>query len=288
MPELPEVETVKRGLNKSLKNKKIKDFNCDWLKMINYKLNDYRSKIKGLSIKNVDRIAKMIVISLSRNLNILVHLKMTGQLVYVDKKDCLIGGHPIEQGFSCLPNKFTHARFSFTDGSHLYFNDVRKFGWLRLYTDSELKKIISALRMGPEPLSKDFTLEYLKDSLSKRPKSKIKQFLMDPKNLVGVGNIYSDEVCYFAKIRPNRLVKTLKNSQIELIYKGIKKILNDSIKAQGTTFRDFRNAEGETGNYSKKLKVYGRYGKKCYKCNQIIKKIKIGGRTSSYCPHCQK
>ncbi|MFC1599144.1 Fpg/Nei family DNA glycosylase, partial [Patescibacteria group bacterium] len=201
---------------------------------------------------------------------------------------CLVGGHPIKEGFECLPNKFTHATFSFTDQSELYFNDIRKFGWLRLFTDSQLEQEIESLKLGPEPLSKSFTLDYLKQTIKRKPNSKIKQFLMDLHNLVGVGNIYSDEICYYAKVKPMRLNKTLTSKEIELIYKGIRKILTDSIKLQGTTFNSYRNAEGEAGLYIKKLRVYGRYGQNCRTCKTEIKRIKLGGRTSSYCNKCQK
>ena len=142
MPELPEVETIKRGLKKNIINNKIKDFDCDWPKMINYPLKKYKSIIIGLNIKDVDRRAKMIIIKLSNEWNILVHLKMTGQLVYFNKKKCVVGGHPIKEGYECLPNRFTHARFDFFDGTNLFFNDVRKFGWLKLFTDLDRKSVV--------------------------------------------------------------------------------------------------------------------------------------------------
>jgi formamidopyrimidine-DNA glycosylase len=212
---------------------------------------------------------------------------MTGQLVYSDKVKCVVGGHPIEEGYDCLPNKFTHATFNFTDQSHLYFNDIRKFGWVRLYTSEQLAKVLEDMKLGVEPLEPEFTLAYLLGAIKKRPNAKLKQFLMDNKILVGVGNIYSDEVCFYAKVKPTRKVKDLTAKEINLIYKGIKSILQASIKAQGTTFRDFRSADGEAGGYSKKLKVYGKYGEKCT-CGGKIERIKIGGRSSSYCPKCQK
>jgi len=288
MPELPEVETIKRGLQKSIVGKTITDFDCDWQKMLNYKLKSYMLKVKSLKIEDVRRRAKMIILDLSKGMNILVHLKMTGQLVYGSKTKCVVGRHPIEQGYDCLPNKFTHATFTFKDGSHLYFNDIRKFGWLKLYSDQELDKALESMKLGPEPLDSGFTLKYFKKRLESRKNAKIKQFIMDLKVVVGVGNIYSDEVLFFAKVKPTRLVKTIKSKEIELIYKGIKKILTDSIKHQGTTFSTYRGANGEAGAYSKKLKVYGKAGQKCKVCGSIIKKIKIGGRSSSYCPKCQK
>ncbi len=288
MPELPEVETIKRGLERNITGKVIIDFNSVWSKNINKTLPDYKKIIKGLKIEAVKRRAKMLILDLSKGWNILIHLKLTGQLVYGSKTKCLVGGHPIEEGYDCLPNKFTHASFTFSDKSHLYFNDIRKFGWLHLYTDEELKKEFEKMKLGVEPLSKEFTLNYLKQILKKKPKYKIKQFLLDQSLIAGLGNIYSDEVCFYAKVRPDRLVNSLKEKEIKLIYQGIKKILLASIKAQGTTFSNYRNANGETGSYSKKLMVYGRYGEKCKVCHTEIKKMKIAGRTSSYCPKCQK
>lgn len=288
MPELPEVETIKKGLAVNIVGKAITDFSCDWLKMINLPVAEYKAKIRNKKVICIKRRAKMLIISLSNGWNILVHLKMTGQLVYSDKVKCVVGGHPIEEGYECLPNKFTHAIFNFKDNSHLYYNDVRKFGWLRLYTDEQLDTELQRLELGPEPLAKEFTFEYWQSVIKKRPNYKIKQFLMDNKIVVGVGNIYSDEVCFFAQVRPDRRVKTLKQKEITLLYKGIKKILIDSIKAQGTTFSNYRSADGETGNYYDKLKVYGRFGERCKRCRTEILKIKLGARTSSYCPKCQK
>ena len=123
MPELPEVETIKHGLEKNIVNKTIADFDCDWKKTINFTLKDFKSKIKGLKIEKVKRRAKMIILDLSRDWNILIHLKLTGQLVYGSKVKCLVGGHPIKEGFECLPNKFTHATFTFTDKPNLIIND---------------------------------------------------------------------------------------------------------------------------------------------------------------------
>lgn len=287
MPELPEVETIKRGLEKNIIGKNISGFDCDWHKMLNKPLKDCQSLLRGLKITAVRRRAKMVIIDLTKDWHFLIHLKMTGQLVYSDKVKCVVGGHPIEEGYDCLPNKFTHATVSFSDGSHLYFNDIRKFGWVRLYRTEELNQHFENMKLGVEPLTPEFTVKYLKEWMKKRPNNPVKKFLMDSTVVVGVGNIYSDEVCFYSRVNPTRKVKGLTEKEINLIYKGIKKILQDSIKAQGTTFRDFRNADGEAGGYSEKLKVYGRYGEKC-SCGGIIEKIKIGGRTSSFCPKCQK
>jgi len=288
MPELPEVETVVRGLKKIIVGKKIADFDCDTPKMINYKLPDFKLKIKGLIVKDVARRAKMIIINLSKDLNALVHLKMTGQLVFSSKKKCMIGGHTIKSGHDCVPNKFTHARFKFSDQSWLYFNDIRKFGWIKLLTDLQLQDYFEKLKLGPEPFSKEFSLDYFKQKIASRPKAIIKQFLHDSKIVVGVGNIYSDEICFYAKVSPFRKLKSLTAKEIGLIYISIKKILEHSIKMQGTTFSNYVNAEGNEGAYSKVLKVYGREGQKCKRCPGIIVRKKIGGRSAHFCPLCQK
>ena len=288
MPELPEVETVKRGLAKAIVGKQIAHSDSDWHKATNRSVKEYKRILKGTRICSVERRSKMLIIKLTKGWNILVHLKMTGQLVFRDKKHCLIGGHPIAKSCETLPNKFTHAIFEFSDGSHLYFNDVRKFGWVRLYTDKELVKTFTAMKLGPEPLSKEFTVSYLVEKLKRRPKAKIKQFIMNPEILVGVGNIYSDEVCFYAKVKPTRLAKTIKIAEVKRIHDGIIKILNAAIKAQGTTFSNYVNAQGEAGAYTKKLKVYQRAGKKCFRCPGTVTSLKMGGRTTSFCPRCQK
>ncbi|MBU0629760.1 MAG: bifunctional DNA-formamidopyrimidine glycosylase/DNA-(apurinic or apyrimidinic site) lyase [Candidatus Margulisbacteria bacterium] len=288
MPELPEVETVRRGLAKAIIGKKIASFDCDTPKMINFPLKKYQTAIKGLKIADVKRRAKMIVIELTGRWRFLIHLKMTGQLVFRDKRKCLIGGHTIDKSCETLPNKFTHATFTFSDQSRLYYNDIRKFGWLRLYEQAELATLFAKMELGPEPLAAEFTLERFTQGLRRRPNSRIKQFIMDARNVVGVGNIYADEVCYFAGLRPDRPAKSLSPADIKKVFQGIKKILAAAIAVQGTTFSNYVNAHGEAGGYTKKLKVYQRYGQKCLRCGGEIRRQKIGGRTSSYCPSCQK
>lgn len=288
MPELPEVETIKRGLAKNIIGKKITDFTSDWQKMINLPLPKYKRILVNKRIKAIERRAKMLIVDLDDDWRLWFHLKLTGQLVFAGKNKKVVGGHPIREGFEADPNRFTHATFGFSDGSHLYFNDVRKFGWVRLYKKKELEEKLSAMKLGPEPLEASFTLSRFKQILKKKPNNKIKVFLMDPQNVVGLGNIYSDEVCFFARVRPDRTVKSLKESEIKLLFKGIKKILPEAVKYEGTSFANYVNALGEAGAYTKRLKVYQRYGKQCLGCPGPVKSMKLGGRTSSYCPSCQK
>ena len=287
MPELPEVETIRRGLQKSIAGRTIAAFTCDTKKMMNRPLAFYQKTLPGRKVLSVGRRAKMVIIKLSSGWNILGHLKMTGQLVFRGDHKSVVGGHPIKEGFEQDPNRFTHATFTFKDKSHLFYNDVRKFGWLRLFRDEELARQLDH-DLGPEPLDNSFTIEVFKNGLKKRPNNRIKQFLMDNKNVVGIGNIYSDEICFFARVRPDRRVKSLKEQEIGLLFKGIKKILAEAIKYEGTSISDYVNALGEAGAYTKKLRVYGQYGKKCKQCGGLVKRLKIGGRTSSFCPRCQK
>lgn len=288
MPELPEVETVRRGLSRALPGKMIVDFESDWPKAHNRPVAEYRRRLKGKKIRSVDRRGRLLIFNLAQGARIMVHLKMTGQLVYRGRGHCLVGGHPIEQSCAALPNKFTHAIFSFSDRSKLFFNDVRKFGWVKLYDQRELEQALRKMKLGPEPLGPEFSLQYFQAQIKSRPRSKVKVFIMDNKVVVGVGNIYSDEVCFFAKVRPNRPVGSLKEGEIKRLHEGIIRILTAAIKAQGTTFSNYVNSNGEAGAYTRKLQVYGRYGKKCLKCGGEVRRLKLGGRTSSFCPRCQK
>jgi len=288
MPELPEVETIRRGLAKNIIGKKIAGFEADWPKMLNLPLAQYRRVLAGKKIRAVGRRAKMLIIGLDGGWRLWFHLKMTGQLVFSGGKKKVVGGHPIKEGFEQDPNRFTHATFDFSDGSRLFFNDVRKFGWVRLFREKDLAAKLDAMKLGPEPLSPEFTLPFFQQILKKKPNAKIKAFLMDPQNVVGLGNIYSDEVCFYARVRPDRKVKDLKDAEIKLMFKGIRTILTDAIKHEGTSFSDYVNALGEAGAYTKKLKVYQRYGLKCYRCPGQVSRMKFGGRTSHFCPACQK
>ena len=287
MPELPEVETIKNGLKIRILNKKIKKI---WIED-SFQKRIFPSKGKFLDLvrnklfQNIERRGKLLIFSITKDLFVLVHLKMTGQLVYKSKEKIISGGHPMKN-IDHLPNRFTRVIFYFSDGKQLFFNDLRKFGYLKLVNKIELEEILGLY--GFEPLGKSFTYARFDKLLKKKARLRVKPWLLDQRQIAGLGNIYSDEVCCFAKVMPDRLVKDLTEKEINLIHAGIIKILTASIKAQGTTFSNYVNANGESGAYTKQLKVYGRYGQKCYNCSGKIEKMKIGGRTASYCPRCQK
>lgn len=285
MPELPEVETIVQDLNKKLKNKEIKELKVLDAKALNLPVAKFRKWVIGGVVKSVRRRAKMIIIELNDKF-IIIHLKMTGQLVFQFNHHLIAGGHPITGMGKQLPNQFTRVIFKFINGSRLYFNDVRRFGWIKLVNNEELNMISGG--MGVEPLSGEFTLEKFKEILAHKQKSAIKQAIMDQKHLVGLGNIYADEVLFASRIKPTRRVNSLEQAEIKKLWQAIPKILKYAIKHRGTSFNDYVDAKGEAGNFVRYLKVYSRGGQPCERCSGVIKKMKLGGRGTHWCDKCQK
>jgi len=296
MPELPEVETIRRELAKAIKNKTIADFWSDWPKGVNPKPAGLRRKIKGKKIVSVGRRAKILIIKLSSGEFLIIHLKLTGQLVYKvketlrqtqgDKARLIVGGHPQKGGLGNLPNKFTHYIFSFADGSKLFFNDLRKFGWVRLVSQAAIDKLISSI--GVEPFDKEFTLNNFSGIIKKYQSRKIKQVLLDQSLISGLGNIYTDESCFCAKILPTRVVKTLKEAEIKSLFVCIPKILRLAIAKKGTSDNTYVQLDGRPGGMVPYLNVYGRKGEKCKRCGGSVQKIKLNGRGTHFCKNCQK
>jgi len=286
MPELPEVQTVVNHLARKIQGKVFLNSVVKVPKMVSFK---FKEQIKQKKVLKVFRRAKLIVMELTDHKYLLVHLKMTGQLIFVDLLgQATGGGHPINsQGFNLTkPNKYTHIILTFTDQSQLLFHDVRKFGWLKVVDSHELEKIF--LKHGLEPLSKEFTIKKFKEILVKKPNVKIKQFLLNPELIAGIGNIYADESLFKAKISPLRTVKTLRESEIKRLHQAIICKLKEAIKHGGTSVNTFVSSSGKRGKFADKLKVYGRKGQKCFKCGSILQKIKVGGRGTVYCRQCQK
>ena len=244
MPELPEVETLKRELGVIIGKK--------------FKLASiFASQLKNKKIISVERRAKILIISLDNSEKLLVHLKMTGQLIYQPKVGKLvIGGHPEKNPF-----KYTRATFDFTDNSKLYFNDLRKFGWLKLLSKIDSEKILN--KHGEEPLSKLFTFQTFQNLLQKYPNRKIKQFLLDQTLIAGLGNIYVDESCFLAHILPTRIVKSLKISEQKFLHRAIVEVLRSSIKHKGTSAKNYVRSDGTKGGFVPYLAVYGRKNEKC-------------------------
>jgi len=284
MPELPEVEILKRDLQKVLPGKVIDKVKIiDFAKKIEPK--NLTTKLKGKKIKKVWRRQKMIIFDLDDNKYLVTHLKMTGQYVFAPKSGQLIfGGHGVP-GIEKVPNKFTHAVFYLKNDGILYYSDLRKFGWIRLMNKKNLEKVFE--KFGIEPLTSDFTFKYFNSLLEKYPKKHVKLVLLDQSKIAGLGNIYAAEILFASKVRPNRPAGKLTEKERKAIFNNIKRILSDSIKHRSTAENTYPNSK-KVGGFTKKLKVYRREGEKCMRCKVELKRMKNGGRSTVYCPICQK
>jgi len=282
MPELPEVETIKLGLQKKIVG----------LKIIKIQINAAKSFIgnlnlgQGQKVLNIKRYAKVLAIELGKN-SLLFHLKMTGQLIY-DGGTRFVGGHPTPDMRDSMPNSHTRVIFSFSDGSHLYFNDQRRFGWIRVVDSGQVTGDSSIKNLGPEPLEKEFSWEILKNNLLKHKNMPIKVAIMDQTVVSGVGNIYASEACFNTKVDPRTKVSQLTDQDMKSLYRGVLKALRDGIKYGGSSRAHFVDSEGHKGYFLDYAFVYGRNGHKCKVCENKIKKITLGGRGTYFCPNCQK
>ncbi|OGJ38901.1 MAG: DNA-formamidopyrimidine glycosylase [Candidatus Pacebacteria bacterium RIFOXYB1_FULL_39_46] len=281
MPELPEVETVVRRLAKVLPGKVIKSIEVLRDKSFQGKSN----QLKARQIIRVNRRAKMIHLEIEGDHDLLIHLKMTGQLVFVGNGQKIGGGHPTGDWVNELPSNHTRAIINFQDGSILYFNDMRVFGWMRMLDQPALEKEFN--RYGPDANSDELTVDYFKKVFAHRS-IPIKQAIMDNVLLSGIGNIYASEALFYAGIHPQRSAKSLIHAEWKKLHQAIRMVLDEGIKAGGTTFDGkYVNADGLAGHYQDKLMVYGRAGELCLNCQTKIGKIKLAGRGSYFCPRCQ-
>jgi len=288
MPELPEVETIKNGLNKLIINKTVASVSYDWPKSFPNSKSDYKSFLIESRVELVRRRAKVLIVNLSSQYSLVIHLKMTGQLVYKDKKTRFGAGHPNRSLIGKLPDKSTRVTVSFDDGSKLFFNDQRKFGWMRLMPTIEIENLDFFKRVGPEPLSDNVNWKVLRDRFKRKKNSSIKASLLDQSVLAGIGNIYADESLWGAKIHPAILVGTLKDKDYQTLYKEIVNVLNLSISLGGSTDKNYIDAEGKKGSYLAFAKVFRKEGLPCPRCGHTIIKTRVANRGTHLCPHCQR
>jgi formamidopyrimidine-DNA glycosylase len=287
MPELPEVETVRRGLQQLLPGRVIASITHDWPKGFQNTAEDVKVFALNASVVEVARRAKVLLIELSSKYTLVIHLKMTGQLVFRGEQQ-FGAGHPNDSLVGVLPDKSTRVVISFTDGSKLFFNDQRKFGWVRLLPTAEVPLIDFFMRVGPEPLSADFSAAQLFERLQRRKKSSIKSALLDQTVVAGIGNIYADESLWGAKIHPASQVQTLNYKQIKVLYTEIVYVLKLAIEKGGSTDKNYVSAEGKRGSYLDFARVFRREGQSCPRCGSTILKSRISGRGTHTCPKCQK
>jgi formamidopyrimidine-DNA glycosylase len=288
MPELPEVETVRRGLHELIIGCEVKKVVHDTPKSFPNVGGDVNKFLIGAKIIDVRRRAKVLLIDLSSEYTLVIHLKMTGQLVFRAADVAFGAGHPNDSLVGKLPDRSTRVTFTFADGSHLYFNDQRKFGWVRLMPTIEVPNIDFMQKVGPEPLEAGFTADEFASRFTRRARSPIKAALLDQTVIAGVGNIYADESLWGAKIHPLRPVASITKKEFEKLYQELRDVMNLSIEKGGSTDRNYVNAEGKKGSYIDFARVFRREGKPCPRCGTTIVKFKAAGRGTHVCPHCQK
>lgn len=293
MPELPEVETVRRGLERTIVGRIVAGVEIRVPKLFADPRELIDTALVGAKVLAVERRAKVLCIRLSTGYTLAIHLKMTGQIVVqtLERTKAMgtgfIAGHPEKAYEQPLPHAHTHVIIRFDDGRILYFNDLRKFGWLRLYENGAVERLFEHAKLGPEPFSPDFTPEYFLAALKKR-QIPIKTALLDQKVVAGVGNIYADEALFEARLSPFRKASSLKRDEISRLHAAVQQVLELGIEYGGTTFNSYVNAEGTAGKMRDYLKVYGREGQPCRGCDGTVVRTKIGQRSAHYCPRCQR
>lgn len=286
MPELPEVETVRRGLQDLIVGKVIESVDFDNPKSFPNDASTVDSFMLGSEIIAVRRRAKVLMIDLSTKYSLMIHLKMTGQMVY-EGASRFGAGHPSDSLIGKLPDRSTRVSIGIAGGDKLFFNDQRKFGWMRLLPTLEIPEVAFMKKVGPEPLEDSFTPDIFLERVKKRLRSSIKAAILDQSVLAGVGNIYADEALWGAKIYPGRVVASLSDEELKLLYDEIRYVMNKSINEGGSSNSTYVNAKGERGSYMDFARVFRRQGQPCKRCGSIIEKTRVAARGTHFCPICQ-
>ena len=289
MPELPEVETVRRGLAELLPGRAVtRAVVFDSPKSFPNAPADVEQFLYGARVTAVRRRAKVLMIDLDTRYSLVVHLKMTGQLIFRGRES-FAGGHPNDSLIGELPDRSTRVEMDFTDGSRLFFNDQRKFGWVKLLPTDEVKNLPFMQKVGPEPLDSQTRAEDFIQRIRRRQNSMIKPAFLDQAVIAGVGNIYADEALWAARIHPQMRVKNISDQRLNTLFNELRQILQLSIDQGGSTDRNYVDAEGRKGNYLTFAHVFRREGQACHRHpDQEIIKLKVGGRGTHICPICQK
>lgn len=288
MPELPEVETVRIGLARVLPGKVVERVTFDWPKGFPNTPADVDAFLVGAKITAVKRRAKVLIVELNTKYSLVIHLKMTGQLVFRGAEYAFGAGHPNQSLVGSLPDKSTRVIWTFVGGDQLFFNDQRKFGWVRLLPTAEVPMIDFFQKVGPEPLADDFTPKDFILRLRRRNGSGIKAVLLDQTVVAGVGNIYADESLWGAKIHPLEKVASISDARLKTLYQKLTAVLRLSIEKGGSTDKNYVDAEGRQGSYLTFANVFRREGKPCPRCATLLIKTRVAGRGTHLCPVCQK
>ena len=282
MPELPEVQTTVNGLNRTVRGRKIVDVETSYNSSYHAGKDNiknpkffaiFKKKVKGKKILKAERREKNVLIRLSGDYTVVVHMKMTGHFVY-DRPD----------------TNFVRLNFKLDNGKHLVLSDMRKFAKITLIKTGELEKSFHFEHLGPEPLGKNFQFKIFNLQIQKRPKGRIKQILMDQSLIAGIGNIYSDEILWRAGVHPLSHPGKIPEKNLRAMFKATKETLKKSIRFGGDSMSDYRNIKGERGKFQEHHRAYQKHGTKCLKkgCSGVLEKMRIGGRSAHFCPVHQK
>ena len=274
MPEMPEVEIIRRYLDTQVAGKTIMNLDIRLPRMIKWPdVEGFRALVTGRTIKGMNRRGKYLLMELDNDSKVVFHLRMTGRLVYEPTGET--SDH--------------HARviFHLQDGASLVYGDTRTLGTIHGLKPQKSGMLKGLAEMGPEPLSAEFTAEYLYKTANQR-KVAIKSFLLNQKYIGGIGNIYADEALFLARIHPKRQANSLTQSECSSLWESVNKVIAAGIADGGTTFRDYQNGEGGKGSHQEHLYVYGRKGEQCRNCGAVIERITVGGRGTHFCPNCQE
>ena len=289
MPELPEVEVVKRSLTNKVQNSIVKAIKINDRKL-RYKIDKNKiRKIIGLKIEKISRRSKFLLFYFNKKVVMLVHLGMTGKFFFLNRKNKKYKTSFYYNISEEKDKKHDRVIFDLSNNQKLIYNDIRKFGFIKLFNKNQLSKNLHLKKLGPEPLSKKFTFNYFKKYIIRKNRA-IKETLMDQTFVSGLGNIYSNEILFLSKIRPTKKTKDLLEEEIKKVIKFTKKILSKAIRLGGSSIKNFSSGNGKQGLFQQHFSVYGKKGEKCpnKSCKSNIIKIVIASRSSFYCPKCQK
>ena len=275
MPELPEVETVRRSLRRHLIGQTIVTAEVFLPRLVKWPEPDlFVTRLLGRTIREVNRTGKYLRLRLDNEAELIIHLKMTGELMFM-------GPDAVEGP------RYLRVKIRFAGGAALCFGDARTLGALYVLWPEELGRLSSMIDMGPEPLTDAFSERYLSE-MTRNRKAKIKSFLLNQKYIGGLGNIYADEALFRARLRPERIASSLSRGELRRLHGAINDVIREGIEDGGTTIRNYRDGEGHAGLHQENLRVYQRTGEPCQVCGTPIRRIVVAGRGTHYCPKCQK
>ncbi|MEO7127749.1 MAG: bifunctional DNA-formamidopyrimidine glycosylase/DNA-(apurinic or apyrimidinic site) lyase [Rhodoferax sp.] len=289
MPEMPEVETIRRDLDTTVRGARIESVTVLWPPFAGATQAVLDTAVVGHRIVGIRRRGKALILDLDRDWHLLLHLKMTGQIVVHQRGRVIaFGGHPTANMIGPMPNPWTRAVFTLSAGRTLFVNDQRKFARLRVVTTADLAADRFLSGMGPEPLGEGFSLAVFKARLTRHRSAPVKAALLDQATVAGIGNIYADECLHMACIDPRQATARLKPVQLRRLHQAIRAILHDAVGHCGTSFPSFINDGRHHDSYLGHVRLFGRQGQPCPVCGTPIERIRVAGRGTNYCPRCQR